>query len=150
MLVGCGQKPINIIKMKGLKTQPSIEWLNKKFTIDKIVIFHDNRVGIFIKNISDESVSHYVIDNDIELRPIKDGKPVKVRADKTIMRADPNTGMAVDFTFNDELYPGETALIYYTMPSSITSCDDYVIFSDYYLTGNFAKLSSFVDCSNLR
>lgn len=167
MLVGCSQKTgaprglvvdtnmqqVNntdmkprIIELKGLKTQPSIKQFSTKFTIDHINIINDNSVEIYVTNDSNEAVGRLTIDTAIELRFIKNGNPVEVRSDKTIMVIDKNTNSIVE----GALYPGETAVIYYTMPSSITSCDDYAIFSDYYLTGNFAKLSSFVDCSNLR
>lgn len=160
MLVGCSQKTdtnmqqVNntdmkprIIELKGLKTQPSIEWRGTKFTIDHINIINDNSVEIYVTNDSNEAVGRLTIDTAIDLRFIKNGNPVEVRSNKTIiMVIDKSTNSIVE----GALYPGETAIIKYTMPSSITSCDDYVIFSGYYLTGNFAKLSSFVDCSNLR
>ena len=135
-----------IIELKGLKTQPSIEWFSTKFTIDHINIVNDNSVEIYVINNSNEAVGSLTIDTAIELRPIKNGNPVEVRSNKTIMVIDQSTNNIV----KGPLYPGETAIIKYTMPSKITSCDDYAIFSDYYLTGNFAKLSSFVDCSKLK
>ena len=165
MLVGCSQKtdtPLvidtnmqqvnntdmkpRIIELKGLKTQPSIEWLSKKFTIDHINIINDNSVEIYVTNDSNEAVGSLTIDTAIELRFIKNGNPVEVRSDKTIMVIDKSTNSIVE----GELYPGETAIIKYTMLSSITSCDDYVIFSKFYLRKDFAKLSSFVDCSKLK
>ena len=165
MLVGCDQKtdaPLvidnnmqqvnntnmkpHIIELKGLKTQPSIEWFSTKFTIDHINIVNDNSVEIYITNASDEAVGRLTIDTAIELRPIKNGKPVEVRSDKTIMVIDQSTGHIVD----GPAYPGETAIIKYTMPSSIISCGDYAIFSKFYLRNDFAKLSSFVDCSKLK
>ena len=167
MLVGCDQKTdtslgiaidtntqqVNntdvkprIIELKGLKTQPSIEWFSTKFTIDHINIVNDNSVEIYVTNASDEAVGRLTIDTAIELRPIKNGKPVEVRSDKTIMVIDKSTSNIVE----GALYPGETAIIKYTMSSSVTSCDDYVIFSKFYLIKDFAKLSSFVDCSKLK
>ena len=165
MLVGCSQKtdaPLvidtnmqqvnntdmkpRIIELKGLKTQPSIEWFSTKFTIDHINIINDNSVEIYVTNDSNEAVGRFTIDTAIELRPIKNGNPVEVRSDKTIMVIDKSTNNIVE----GALYPGETAIIKYTMSSSFTSCDDYAIFSEFYLRNDFAKLSSFVDCSKLK
>ena len=165
MLVGCSQKtdtPLvidtnmqqvnntdikpRIIELKGLKTQPSIEWFSTKFTIDHINIINDNSVEIYVTNDSNEAVGSLTIDTAIELRFIKNGNPVEVRSDKTIIVIDKSTNSIV----KGALYPGETAIIKYTMSSSITSCDDYVIFSEFYLRKDFAKLSSFVDCSKLK
>ena len=160
MLVGCSQKTdtnmqqVNntymkprIIELKGLKTQPSIEWLSTKFTIDHINIVNDNSVEIYVTNKSNEAVGRLTIDTAIELRFIKNGNPVKVRSGKTIMVIDKSTNSIVE----GALYPGETAIIkYYTMPSKITSCDDYAIFSEFYLRNNFDKMSNFADCSKLK
>ena len=139
-------KPTNIIELKGLKNQPSIEWFSTKFTIDHINIVNDNSVEIYITNDSNEAVGRLTIDTAIELRFIKNGTPVEVRSDKTIMVIDKSTNNIVE----GALYPGETAIIKYTMSSSFTSCDDYGIFSNFYLRKDFAKLSSFVDCSKLK
>lgn len=161
MLVGCSQKTdtnmqqVNntdmkprIIELKGLKTQPSIEWFSTKFTIDHINIVNDNSVEIYVTNKSNEAVGSLTIDTAIELRSIKNGNPVEVRSDKTIMVIDQSTNNIV----KGPLYPGETAIIKYTMPSKITSCDDYAIaiFSEFYLRNNFDKMSNFVDCSKLK
>ena len=165
MLVGCDQKtgaPLvidnnmqqvnntnmkpRIIELKGLKNQPSIEWFGTKFTIDHINIVNDNSVEIYVTNDSNEAVGRLTIDTAIELRPIKNGNPVEVRSNKTIMVIDQSTGHIVD----GPAYPGDTAIIKYTMSSRFTSCDDYVIFSKLYLIKDFAKLSSFVDCSKLK
>ena len=86
MLVGCSQKtdtPLvidtnmqqvnntdmkpRIIELKGLKTQPSIEWLSTKFTIDHINIINDNSVEIYVTNDSNEAVVRLTIDAAIEL-----------------------------------------------------------------------------------
>lgn len=159
MLVGCSQKTdtntqqVNntdmkprIIELKGLKTQPSIEWFSEKFTIDHINIVNDNSVEIYVTNNSNGAVGSLTIDTAIELRAIKNGNPVEVRSNKTIMVIDQSTNNIV----KGPLYPGETAIIKYTMPSKITSCDDYAIFSELYLRNNFDKMSNFVDCSKLK
>ena len=139
-------KQTNIIELKGLKNQPSIEWFSTKFTIDRINIVNDNSVEIYVTNDSNEAVGRLTIDTAIELRFIKNGTPVEVRSGKTIMVIDKSTNNIVE----GALYPGETAIIKYTMSSSFTSCDDYAIFSKFYLRKDFAKLSSFVDCSKLK
>lgn len=160
MLAGCGQKTdthqktdtpqktdtYRTVELKGLKTQPSIEWFSTKFTIDHINIINDNSVEIYVTNKSNKAVGSLTIDTAIELRSIKNGNPVEVRSNKTIMVIDQSTNNIV----KGPLYPGETAIIKYTMSSSFTSCDDYAIFSELYLRNNFDKMSNFVDCSKLK
>lgn len=147
-----------IIELKGLKNKPLTNGIfySEIITIDRVTIKNGNLVDIYVTNISTEDISYVFIDK-VELRPIKDGKPVKVRSNKIIKFIDASSNKLTDADYGDELYPGETAVIKYTMPSSVASCDDYAIFSDYFGTSGVyrldtkvVKLSYFVDCSNLK
>ena len=137
----------NVIFLQGLKTQ-TFKCLNEEFNIDHISIIN-NSIETYITNISTESIYKVFID-DIELRPIKNGKPVKVRSNNTVMYYDQKNNKSVEFNYPYELYPGETAVIKQTMQSNITNCDDYAIFRECYNGKNFDKLSNLVNCSNLK
>ena len=142
MFTGCDK----VVKVPRFSSQPVL-CSNEEFNVDHINIVNDNSVEIYMKNISNRAS----FPASLALMPIEYGVPVDVRYDYEIMRVDENNNKLK----LDEFYPGEMAVLKYTMPSNITSCDDYVLFSkdcfslNHYYVERSAKLSSLVDCSNL-
>ena len=147
MFTGCDIFKIDkVVKLPRFSSQPTL-CSNENFYIDHINIVNDNSVEIYMMNKSNRAS----FPADLALMPIENGMLVEVRYDYEIMRVDENNNELR----LDKLYPGEMAILKYTMPSNITSCDDYVLFSKDCFSLNkayverFAKLSSLVDCSNL-
>ena len=135
-----------VIELPGLKNQ-SFECLNNSFNVDHINIVNDNSVEIYVTNISTSAKGP----GAFELRTIKNGKPFEVRVKKELWGIDLNTKKTSKIDGSD-VYPGESAVVKYTIDQSISSCDDYALYGEYcdlVYDDTFAKLSSLVDCSNL-
>lgn len=146
MITGCDK----VVKLPRLSSQPVL-CSNEEFNIDHINIVNDNTVEIYMKNISNRASTPAWL----KLMPIEYGELVDVRYDYEYTRVDENDNKAT-VPRSSEIYPDEMVVLKIIMPSNITSCDDYVIFSEHCFSldnryvERFAKLSSLVDCSNLK
>ena len=143
----------NIVQFDSLKnnafTYPYID-----FSVNSIMISR-NEVTFRITNNSADNVEIFKSDV-LELRPIKNGKPTKVRSNFTVYRVDGDKlkrmkvldGVILDGTsVGLNLYPGESAVITQTMPSKFTECDDYAIAYDDNINNKYARLSEVFDCN---
>ena len=145
MFTGCDK----VVKLPRFSSQPVL-CSNEEFNVDHINIVNDNSIEIYMKNISNRASTPAWL----KLMHIEYGVPVDVRYDYEYMRVDENDNKAIVHR-SSEIYPNEMVVLKFTMPSNITSCNDYVIFSEHcfslnhYYVERSAKLSSLVDCSNL-
>lgn len=123
--------------------------LDRDFSIDKIAVVDKNTILFKVTNVSTDAVSTTRL-RHIELRPIKNGHPTKVRSKVDIARI--VNGELEVFKTLDDIYPGESALIIQEIPIPFTQCEDYAIaYAKYackYRELDYAKLSDVIDCNS--
>ena len=128
--------------------------LNRDFSFEGNLNVNSNIVGFRVTNISADAIEMFRPDS-IELRPIKNGKPTKVRSSSNFFELIGNKFVeSVDAT---DIYPGESKSISQRLPSPFTKCEDYAIVYDtfcpfkegltYEQEPNYARLSEVFDCN---
>lgn len=100
--------------------------LDRDFSVDGIIV-DDNKILFHVTNVSTEKIDTSRLSN-IQLRPIKDGKPTIIRSKMT--KAKVLGDKLVPFELFDDIYPGESAVVKQEMPSAFTKCEDYALAYD--------------------
>ena len=132
---------------KGTKAFPC---LDRNFSVDKIAVVDKNTILFKVTNVSADAIPTIRLKH-IELRPIRNGQPTKVRSKFDIAKI-VNDRLEV-FEALDDVYPGESALVIQKMVVPFTQCEDYAIaYSKYackYNELDYVKLSEVVDCNSV-
>lgn len=125
--------------------------LNRNFSFKGSLDVSGSVVAFSVTNISADAIEMFRPDS-IELRPIKNGKPTKVRSYSRFLNLKGNE--LVDYA---DIYPGESISISQTLPSPFTKCEDYAIVYDTFCPfkegatleqePNYARLSEVFDCN---
>ena len=128
--------------------------LNRDFSFEGSLNVNSNIVSFRVTNISADAIEMFRPDS-IELRPIKNGKPTKVRSNSNFFELIGNK--FVDSVDAIDIYPGESKSISQRLPSPFTKCEDYAIVYDtfcpfkegltYEQEPNYARLSEVFDCN---
>ena len=126
--------------------------LNRNFSFKGSLDVSGSVVAFSVTNISADAIEMFRPDS-IELRPIKNGKPTKVRSYSRFLNLLKGNEL-VDYA---DIYPGESISISQTLPSPFTKCEDYAIVYDtfcpfkegltYEQEPNYARLSEVFDCN---
>ena len=126
--------------------------LNRDFSFEGNLNVSSNVVTFRVTNISADAIEMFRPDS-IELRPIKNGKPTKVRSYSRFLNLLKGNEL-VDYA---DIYPGESISISQTLPSPFTKCEDYAIVYDTFCPfkegaaleqePNYARLSEVFDCN---
>ena len=128
--------------------------LNRNFSFKGSLDVSGSVVAFSVTNISADAIEMFRPDS-IELRPIKNGKPTKVRSNSNFFELIGNK--FVDSVDAIDIYPGESKNISQKLPSPFTKCEDYAIVYDTFCPfkegaaleqePNYARLSEVFDCN---
>lgn len=122
--------------------------LNRSFAI-KVMHIQGNTVTFGIVNASTEAISARRA-SEIELRPIKNGKPIQLRSKVVVARV--NGEELIPIKLYESIYPEEKIVVTQEMPSPFTGCEDYALAYVNHTCNigeqQFVRLGSVVDCSS--
>lgn len=124
--------------------------LDRDFSVDGMIV-DDNKILLHVTNVSTEKIDTLRL-SKIQLRPIKDGKPISIRS--KITNAKVAGDRLVPFELFDDIYPGESAVVKQEMPSAFTKCEDYSLAYDdiycRYKESPHVLLNKIIDCTNTK
>ena len=139
----------NVIRFDGVKNKV-FPCLDRDFSVDGMIV-DGNYVLFHVTNVSTEKIDTFRLSN-IQLRPIKDGKPITIRS--KITNAKVVGDKLVPFELFDDIYPGESAVVKQEMPSAFTKCEDYSLAYDdmfcRYKESPHVLLNKIIDCTNTK
>ena len=139
----------NVIRFDGVKNKV-FPCLDRDFSVDGMIV-DDNKILLHVTNVSTEKIATLRL-SEIQLRPIKDGKPTTIRS--KITSAKVVGDRLVPFELFDDIYPGESAVVKQEMPSAFTKCEDYSLAYDdmycRYKESPHVLLNKIIDCTNTK
>ena len=139
----------NAIRFDGVKNKV-FPCLDRDFSVDGMIV-DGNYVLFHVTNVSTEKIDTLRL-SKIQLRPIKDGKPISIRS--KITNAKVAGDRLVPFELFDDIYPGESAVVKQEMPSAFTKCEDYSLAYDdiycRYKESPHVLLNKIIDCTNTK
>ena len=139
----------NAIRFDGVKNKV-FPCLDRDFSVDGMIV-DGNYVLFHVTNVSTEKIDTLRL-SKIQLRPIKDGKPISIRS--KITNAKVVGDRLVPFELFDDIYPGESAVVKQEMPSAFTKCEDYSLAYDdiycRYKESPHVLLNKIIDCTNTK